>query len=165
VCLPAYTKVQQSNNTKKMKATYLSAQMMLRNANGKSANVDGLKQEIEIAKQSEKFEFHAYDNDDDKKTASEIVAVEIDQVASRLTGEIRNTATLVFKDGSRVSARLFGTGKATMPKAEIKGDDLKKVTFGYCTTGGEIVRDQMVTPTGVVNVRRRYANVEKIFKK
>lgn len=102
-----------------------------------------------------------------KETLAECAKCEsivISEKASRLTGELRKSYELVRKDGNPIPIRLW-CDKKEVANQEIKGDDFKKVVFGFAVQDGDLVFNREKLSGAELTVTPKiFANVLPVLK-
>lgn len=91
-------------------------------------------------------------------------SIVISEKADRLTGELRKSYDLTRKNGEPIPIRLW-CDKKEVANQEIKGDDFKKVVFGFAVQDGDLVfnREKLVGTT-LVKTPKIFANVLPVLK-
>lgn len=73
---------------------------------------------------------------------------------------VKSYRAAVVTESGKYLCRLYGNGKgADYVERTLSADEIKKVTFGFCTTDGEKVTETRSNADGVVKVPVIYMNV------
>ena len=79
-------------------------------------------------------------------------------------GNLVNRLSIVAENGRKAVLRCFGKRENPVDAHPLTADEIKKLSFGTCTSGSETITDAKLDPkTGeVVNIPRVYANIEAL---
>lgn len=125
----------------------------------KAQVITDLKRELELTAASEQYN---YKQDDAlTKLFNTATAVEIKNTMLNNGNEV-NRVVVTMPNGKRFyNIRVFGTDKELIPEKKFSSEEIKKLSFGYCTSGDETITDGVIDrKTGeYVLVRRKYLSL------
>lgn len=111
----------------------------------------------------DKYEF-VDDNTELRKAFGDIKGVNI-TLETLPNGNLCNRAVILLANDKKTKPlRCYGKKDSPMESRALTADELKKVVFGYCTSGGETLTDAILdAKTGeIVNAKRVYLNIEAL---
>ena len=84
----------------------------------------------------------------EKKLNPQSVSITIETLKS---GNLVNRCVVTRMDGRKINARTFGKGREHVEPAKvIEGETLKKLSFGFCMSDGEIVTESGFDASGTL---------------
>lgn len=127
-----------------------------------ASNVDDINAIIEATEAAPEYEF-SKDTTLDKTYKTGLQSVEI-EVRKFDDGGLANRAKVVRMVAGKKKVhylRCFGVKDNLHPAGLLTDAELKKIQFGFCEAGGEVIRDEKFNPaTGeVMSIKRVYLNL------
>lgn len=122
----------------------------------KAKRLTSISEILEASQSIGKYVFTA--NDELTERLSKCPAMEM-SIETLPNGASINRATLNLGDGHTLPIRVYGTENEVLPPKVFTSDEIADLTFGFCTSDGEMISQKKARNGVVVDVPVIYVNL------